>query len=187
MSSGIPERYKEASLDKIPDCPHKEKLMKYLNKLNEALKLGIGLYVHGEKSQGKTAIASIVLRKAMELNWTGYFISSGDMLECLLEDVYYEDSVLLRDHICSVFVLVIDDFVIYPSKQILNLKLEGVVRKRMHERLPTILTSNIFFDEHLKEDYQIFPSIFKRCMYFIECQGMNYEKTIEGGIDKFFG
>jgi len=170
----------------MQETEHKKNLLLYLSKLEEAIADGVGVLIFGDPGTGKTAMASIIMQRVAQLNMTGYFIDGRDVHEAWNRDIPFSDDLSLRQHISSVAVLVIDDLVIYPKGFVSgNMLVESAIRNRIHNKLPTIITTN-FQTKDFDKSWAIMSSLFEESMFFIECTGKDYRKEAQGKIKQMF-
>jgi DNA replication protein DnaC len=117
----------------------------YNDKLDEMLKLGKGLFLQGENGAGKSFIATLILRKALELGYTGYFILQRDLVDIAFAALFDNDIQKdLETIICQIDFLIIDEIdkiFIDNGEKVQNL-LEGLLKKRSYVGKPLIVTSN---------------------------------------------
>jgi len=79
----------------------------FYENLDKAVTHGLGLFLTGDYGQGKTLIASLILKRAIKYDFAAYFMSMFDFVD------YYggwdEKARQMRDWLRRVHVLVIDD------------------------------------------------------------------------------
>lgn len=117
----------------------------YSAHLTEMLQLGKGLFLQGGNGAGKSFIATLILRKALQIGYTSYFILQRDLINAsfaaLYDDVVQED---LGKIICEIDFLIIDEIdkmFVDAGDKVQNL-LEGMLKKRSYAGKPLIVTSN---------------------------------------------
>ena len=172
----------------IPDVlAYKQELIKYIDKAPECLQRGIGLYISGEPGTGKTSITSIILRRFAELGCTSYFVSGPDVPMFWNKPLMYSEDVTVRQHLCDVAVLILDDLVLFPNttNAMDNLAMERLIRERQHNNLLTIITSNYSLTDLRK--CGIIYSLITSSMHRLECAGILFREKEEKEIKDFFG
>jgi len=160
VRANIPRRFWESTLGLIDESPFKQGYVAYLDQLDDMLKRGRGLFLHGPYGSGKTAAACLVLidvlcRSANRV----YFIPMSD-LEWHWRNRHEtdENGVPHWDVIVGAPFLVIDDLGaeaggVVGSEEVASRgrdsrpAFEAVVRARYNGLLPTILTSNVSEDD----------------------------------------
>ena len=86
----IGELYWNASYDQIPKhAAYKMFVGRYLVKLETVINKGIGLYLWGDNSRGKTYIAAIICKAAVEKGYTAYMILADDLKSAVIERLLF--------------------------------------------------------------------------------------------------
>lgn len=121
-----------------------DNLLKYVGGLDNHLKSGLGIYIHGPYGSGKSTIASMILREAMFRRKFGYFLRASEWAGICINSPFHADTnILLEDRIRDCPALVIDDLKIRAETKFIESNLEDLIRYRTDKRLLTIVTSNI--------------------------------------------
>ena len=145
--ANVPSRFWNVKLSEIPEhLEYRDKVRKYLEKMNEMLENGIGLFLYSdENSTGKTSIAVLALKQALRLKRTAYFEESGRLKAALIRAEEFEENIPIERRIRTVDLLVLDDV----SKEYRtesgfaeNL-IESILRDRSQNLKTTVLTSNL--------------------------------------------
>lgn len=145
--ANVPPRFWNVKLSEIPEhLEYRDKVRKYLEKMNEMLENGIGLFLYSdENSTGKTSIAVLALKQALRLRRTAYFEESGRLKAALIRAEEFEENIPIEKRIRTVDLLVLDDV----SKEYRtesgfaeNL-IESILRDRSQNLKTTVLTSNL--------------------------------------------
>lgn len=145
--ANVPPRFWNVKLSEIPEhLEYRDKVRKYLEKMNEMLENGIGLFLYSdENSTGKTSIAVLALKQALRLRRTAYFEESGRLKAALIRAEEFEENIPIERRIRTVDLLVLDDV----SKEYRtesgfaeNL-IESILRDRSQNLKTTVLTSNL--------------------------------------------
>jgi len=135
--------------------------LEYAKRLPRALETGFGLYLYGPAGgSGKTFLATLMLRKAIESGYTGYFIILRDLIDAAMDGL--RDHVLQEDVeklIVNTDFLVVDDVDLSPGakdQDLINTLLITLFKKRMYNKKPLILTGsckpeelNLVLNDHL--------------------------------------
>jgi len=145
--ANVPPRFWNVKLSEIPEhLEYRDKVRKYLEKMDEMLENGIGLFLYSdENSTGKTSIAVLALKQALRLRRTAYFEESGRLKAALIRAEEFEENIPIERRIRTVDLLVLDDV----SKEYRtesgfaeNL-IESILRDRSQNLKTTVLTSNL--------------------------------------------
>ena len=145
--ANVPPRFWNVKLSEIPEhLEYRDKVRKYLEKMNEMLENGIGLFLYSdENSTGKTSIAVLALKQALRLRRTAYFEESGRLKAALIRAEEFEENIPIERRIRTVDLLVLDDVSKgdrTKSGFAENL-IEGILRDRSQNLKTTVLTSNL--------------------------------------------
>lgn len=151
IQANIPKKFKELTrkdLDRTFISQNKDvmaQIASYNENLKEMLELGKGLFLQGENGAGKSFLATLILRKALEQGYSGYFILQRDLINAAFAALYDND---VRDDlekvICEIDFLIIDEIdkmFIDSGEKVQNL-LEGLLKKRSYANKPLVVTSN---------------------------------------------
>jgi len=145
--ANVPSRFWNVKLSEIPEhLEYRDKVRKYLEKMDEMLENGIGLFLYSdENSTGKTSIAVLVLKQALRLRRTAYFEESGRLKAALIRAEEFEENIPIERRIRTVDLLVLDDVgkEYRTESGFAENTIESVLRDRSQSMRPTILTSNL--------------------------------------------
>jgi DNA replication protein DnaC len=153
VAGRIPKAFREVSFDRnpVPDLerayPHVlREVRRYAGSVTEQLAAGRGLWFTGSVGTGKTTLAMLVSKTAMELDHTVAIYSLPRLLTMLREtfDEGTEYSLSqLMDKLCSVELLHIDDVGAEQTSPWVLEQLYTVINTRYEERQSLILTTNL--------------------------------------------
>jgi len=149
--ANIPERYWSATFKDVPKgAEHWGPVKTYLTDLESFLDNGEGLYLWSvENGTGKTALATLILRRALRLGYTGYYTRSEAAKRAMQvpERVLFDEATTVEQRLRAVDVLVLDDFgKEYRSQNgsmFTESAIEDLVRERVQRRKVTLYTANI--------------------------------------------
>lgn len=140
----IPRRFWDANLDFIRESESKDKYVSFLKSLDDKLKNGIGLLLHGPYGTGKTACASLVLIEVLARSSNRVMFVQSAQLDWIARHRDETDANGVRgwDVVMEAPFVVIDD--VGAERQIdwNNAWFEEVVRARYNDKLPSIITTN---------------------------------------------
>jgi DNA replication protein DnaC len=153
VAGRIPKAFREVSFDREPipsiqrahpDVVREVRL--YCGSLTEQLADGRGLWFTGDFGTGKTTLAMLISKTAMERNHTVAIYSLPRLL-AMLRETFREDSQFslsqLMDKLCSVDLLHIDDVGAEQTSSWVLEQLYTVVNTRYEDRRSLILTTNL--------------------------------------------
>ncbi len=128
---------------------------KYQNQLGKALNTGFGLYLGGESGGGKTFIASLLLKQAIQEGYTCYFILLRDLVSRAINA--FRDSDIQNDVdalVTSVDFLVLDDVdkvTAAKDQELVTTVLLALLKKRKYSGKPLIVTAGCRADDLRKK------------------------------------
>jgi len=145
--ANVPARFWNVKLSEIPEhLEYRDKVRKYLEKMDEMLENGIGLFLYSdENSTGKTSIAVLALKQALRLRRTAYFEESGRLKAALIRAEEFEENIPIERRIRTVDLLVLDDVgkEYRTESGFAENTIESVLRDRSQSMRLTIMTSNL--------------------------------------------
>jgi DNA replication protein DnaC len=157
VAGRLPRRFREVSFDREP-VPSIERrnpalvreVRLYANAITERLDAGRGLWFTGDVGTGKTTLAMLVSKAAMEADRTVAIYSLPRLLG-LLRDTYGDDARYslneLIDRLCSVDLLHVDDVGAEQSSAWVLEQLYTIVNTRYEDGRSIVLTTNLDVDE----------------------------------------
>ena len=175
----IPPVHWTCTIEKIPrKCPHKEAIEKHLDNSVFNLQNAKGLLLFGMYSAGKSGLASICLKYyAIKHRKIGLWVTHSDIPGYYIDKVMYDEDQRYVDRMESVPVLVIDEFQLRPDPGYVEWVVENTVRRRIENRLVTIITTN-HTPSQLLERYPALSAPLEECLLPIKIQGHNFRKAL---------
>lgn len=122
--------------------------IKYIQQLQKALDKGFGLYLGGNSGSGKSFIASIILKKAIEQKLSAYFILFRDFvsfaMNALRDPEVQEDIDHLVTHADFLVLDSIGDVTALgrDGQELINTVVLALLKKRKYSSKPLIVTSH---------------------------------------------
>ena len=150
VAGRLPKRFREVSFDREPVASMNDALIRdvraYVRAIGERLDEGRGLWFIGDVGTGKTTLAMLVSKAAMEADRTVAIYSLPRLLG-LLRDSYGDDAryslTELIDRLCSVDLLHIDDVGAEQSSAWVLEQLYTIVNTRYEDGRALLLTTNL--------------------------------------------
>jgi DNA replication protein DnaC len=157
LEGRIPKRYREVSFEREPLIsieranPHVvRQVRQYVRTIAEQLDAGRGLWFTGDVGTGKTTLAMIVSKAAMEADRTVAIYSLPRLL-ALLRDTYQDDAQYslneLIDRLSAVDLLHIDDVGAEQTSPWVLEQLYTIVNTRYEEGKSILVTTNLVTQE----------------------------------------
>jgi DNA replication protein DnaC len=150
LSAVIPKRYRGVSFDRPPVTLIDPKVVRavrdYVGRIDEHLETGRGLWLMGNVGTGKTTLAMLASKAAIERGHTVAIYSLPRLLSELRKtyDDHSEMSYLqLLDSLASVDLLHIDDVGAERSNEWVLEQLYAIVNARYEDQRAVILTTNL--------------------------------------------
>jgi DNA replication protein DnaC len=164
LEGRIPRRYREVSLEREPLIsieranPHVvREVRQYIRTVREQLDAGRGLWFTGDVGTGKTTLAMLISKAAMEADRTVAIYSLPRLL-AQLRDTYQDDAQYslneLIDRLSAVDLLHVDDVGAEQTSPWVLEQLYTIVNTRYEDGRAILLTTNLVTqegDEALKE------------------------------------
>jgi DNA replication protein DnaC len=150
VAGRLPKRFREVSFDREPIASMNGALIRevreYVRAIGERLDEGRGLWFTGDVGTGKTTLAMLVSKAAMEADRTVAIYSLPRLLG-LLRDSYDEDAAYslteLLDRLCAVDLLHVDDVGAEQSSPWVLEQLYTIVNTRYEDGKALLLTTNL--------------------------------------------
>jgi DNA replication protein DnaC len=154
LSNAIPKKYRGVSFDRPPisDMPPAtvQVVRAYLRNLDQRLEEGRGLWLYGDVGTGKTTLAMLVSKTALEAG-RSVAIYSLPRLLAEIRDTYEEGSrhsyTDLLDRLAEVDLLHVDDVGTEKTSPWVLEQLYAIVNSRYEEQRSIVLTTNLDRDE----------------------------------------
>jgi DNA replication protein DnaC len=157
VAGRIPKAFREVSWDREPlpslqrTYPHVVRAVRlYCDSISEGLATGRGMWFTGDFGTGKTTLAMLISKTAMEADHTVAIYSLPRLLS-MLRETFREDSEYslsqLIDKLCSVDLLHIDDVGAEQTSSWVLEQLYTVVNTRYEDKRSIILTTNLIAGE----------------------------------------
>jgi DNA replication protein DnaC len=152
----LPKRFREVSFDREPiasidrRAPHVvREVRRYVREIGANLDAGRGIWFTGDIGTGKTTLAMLVSKYAMEADRTVAIYSLPRLLG-MLRDTYDDDAALslneLIDRLCAVDLLHVDDVGAEQTSPWVLEQLYTIVNTRYEDGRAVMLTTNLAED-----------------------------------------
>jgi DNA replication protein DnaC len=157
VAGRIPKAFREVSFEREPvpsiqrAYPHVLREVRlYCDTISEQLAAGRGMWFTGDFGTGKTTLAMLISKSAMEADHTVAIYSLPRLL-AMLRETFREDAQFslsqLVDKLCSVDLLHIDDVGAEQTTSWVLEQLYTVVNTRYEDRRSLILTTNLIAEK----------------------------------------
>lgn len=184
----IGEKYWGANLDSL--LPHQKSLDSYVEKLGHCVRRGLGVFIWGENSTGKTYVASALCKRV----WESYRVSSFCITAAELKEAFIEDRLAEADGTETIIqrcegvrFLIIDDMgkEHRTASGFAETKFGALLRQRSRQRRATSITTNL--------DPKAFRLVYgdsaaelcKECMSPVRFEPVNVRDAVAKDIEKF--
>jgi DNA replication protein DnaC len=159
VAGRLPKRFREVGFDREPvrsierSSPHVvREVRRYCRDIEENLAAGKGLWFTGDVGTGKTTLAMLISKAAMEADRTVAIYSLPRLL-AMLRETYAEDAAYslndLIDRLCAVELLHVDDVGAEQTSAWVLEQLYTIVNTRYEDGRAVLLTTNLD-DEKLR-------------------------------------
>jgi DNA replication protein DnaC len=158
MGSGIPKRFQGVSFDRKPVCDLDPMVLRhvreFVRRIGEAVDEGRGLWFYGDVGTGKTSLAMLVSKAALEQGRSVAIYSVPRLLAEIKEtfDRDRADSYMqLFRRLCAVNLLHLDDLGAERTTDWVLEQLYSIVNERWQERRSIVVTTNLMSLDELRE------------------------------------
>lgn len=184
----IGKRYWGSSLSSVGDItPHGKIIHKYLEQIDLMTARGIGLYLWGNNSRGKTYSACALLKAIQMSGYSTYCVMADQLRSIYIDRSMFDPEMSVVQRVEQVEILLIEDLgKEYTGKGSgwAELCFENLLRKRTRELKPTFITTNLSpkdFGERYKESAQ---AICLEGMIACQVKGVDHRKVIQAKIQE---
>ena len=154
MGSGVPKRFRGVSFERKPiadlDPFVLRHVREYVGRIEENLTGGRGLWFYGDVGTGKTSLAMLVSKTALEAG-RSVAIYSVPRLLAEIKETYDRDSgdsyMQLFRRLCSVDLLHLDDLGAERSTEWVLEQLYSIVNERWQNQRSIVVTTNLGLDD----------------------------------------
>lgn len=167
LGTGIPKRFRGVGFERKPIADMDPTLVRqirvFVRDIDRNLEQGRGLWMFGDVGTGKTSLAMLVSKAALEAGRSVAIYSMPRLLADIKET--YEDSsqqsyMQLFDRLCSVDLLHIDDLGAEKRTEWVLEQLYAIVNERWQEQRSIVVTTNLLDVDELRA--QISPRTVSR-------------------------
>ena len=158
MGSGIPRRFAGVSFDRKPICDLDPFVLRhiraYVEQIGDSLDEGRGLWFYGDVGTGKTSLAMLVSKAALEAGRSVAIYSVPRLLADIKQTFDREHAgsyMELFRRLCSVDLLHLDDLGAERTTEWVLEQLYSIVNERWQERRAIVVTTNLQSLEDLRE------------------------------------
>ena len=158
MGTGIPKRFRGVGFDRKPIADMDPALVRqiraYVNGLDRNLDQGKGLWLFGDVGTGKTSLAMLISKHALEAGRSAAIYSMPRLLAEIKEtfgDGSSRSYMQLFERLCSVDLLQIDDLGAEMRTEWVLEQLYSIVNERWQNERSIIVTSNLGALEDLRD------------------------------------
>jgi len=158
MGTGIPRRFAGVSFDRKPICDLDPFVLRhvrtYVDQIEDAIERGRGLWFYGDVGTGKTSLAMLVSKTALE---EGHSVAIYSVPRLLAEikqtfDRDHTDSYMqLFRRLCAVDLLHLDDLGAERTTEWVLEQLYAIVNERWQDGRSIVVTTNLQSLDELRE------------------------------------
>ncbi len=155
LEARIPDRYRGVGFDREPVASMPDYLTRtvrsFTRRIDENLKTGKGLWFYGDVGTGKTTLAMLVSKSALEAGHTVAIYSVPRLLNLVREAMVSEQGKLdFLDRLTSVDLLHLDDLGAQTQTEWVLEQLYSIINTRYEDQRSLVVTSNQGPDELAK-------------------------------------
>jgi DNA replication protein DnaC len=158
MGTGIPKRFRGVSFDRKPVCDMDAVVLRevrgFIREIDANLESGRGLWFHGDVGTGKTSLAMLVSKAALEQGHSVAIYSVPRLLADIKET--YEDGagrsyLEFFRRLCQVDLLHLDDLGAEKRTEWVIEQLYSIVNERWQNERSIVVTTNLADLDELRE------------------------------------
>jgi len=158
LGTGIPKKFRGVSFDRKPLCDLDPRLLsevrRFIGRIDEHVEAGRGLWFSGDVGTGKTSLAMLVSKAAIDSGRSVAIYSVPHLLADIKET--YEDGsgrsyMQLFRRLCAVDVLHLDDLGTEKRTEWVLEQLYSIVNERWQNERSIVVTTNITDLDELRE------------------------------------
>lgn len=185
IRAGIDGDLRNASLQIIPEsASYREKIVWYIDHLDENIREGVGLILIGENGSGKSAAASIISKEVMCRGASVLFIEEAVLIRKTIEREDFNDEMSFMERAEGVDLLILDDVGLSAKSDNLHLT-EELVKFRLHRNRSLILTTNKTPQDFKARYPSMADAIRGKCLP-VRCAGVDWRGMLEKNLrDRF--
>jgi DNA replication protein DnaC len=159
LGSGIPKRFRGVSFDRKPICDLDPYVLRhvreFLRRIGDKVEAGSGLWFYGDVGTGKTSLAMLVSKAALEAG-RSVAIYSVPRLLAEIKDTYDRDSgdsyMQLFRRLCAVDLLHLDDLGAERTTEWVLEQLYSIVNERWQNERSIVVTTNLTSLDQLRAE-----------------------------------
>lgn len=189
LLANIPEKYFKFQFSTIRDkietiesnFDQMKKIEKYITSIEKAAKEGIGLYISGSHGIGKTAIAIIILKIAIEHYYPSFFSRSTEIIDFVRSGWKSEEKKAYFSYVVNNSIFFVIDDIGRLFSQINDSEranIDEIFTKRDDANLCTIITSNHPLELNRDLLGEALYSNFKERLIEVKLLGEDYRNII---------
>jgi DNA replication protein DnaC len=183
----LPEDYWLARFDQI-QAKTQVKIGAFINKIDDALKRGVGLLLTGKPGVGKTGAACVITKEARARGYTCYFTSFWQLREDIRAETQFNDTESIADRCRSVSLLVLDNLRLEDAteKYFLSARtIEELLAFRRARRLSTIVTTRMTMKD-LANDMKGLADSLEGTLLAVTVEGDNLREKLNAKLVEEF-
>ena len=151
LSAVIPKKYRGASFDRAPvtdmPAPQVQVVKRFVRQIDENLDGGRGLWFYGSVGTGKTTLAMLVSRAALDAGRSVAIYSLPRLLAEIREGLYVD----FLDRLAAVDLLHVDDVGAERTSDWVLEQLYAIVNARYEDERSVTITTNLERDELVEQ------------------------------------
>lgn len=139
----MPREFWRVKIKNVQDPRAQRAIVRYLKKLDDMHRRGVGMFFYGSPGVGKTSAAILVCKEARSYGYTVFFTSVWEMRESIKSKMNFDDDNTFMDKARDCDLVVLDDVKAEERKDpYLTIgTLSDLVTYRCSQSRPTLLTT----------------------------------------------
>jgi DNA replication protein DnaC len=145
----------------------------YVSSIDERIRDNCGLLLHGDYSQGKSALGAICLKAAAARGIIGFWIHAKEIPHHLIKETRFDNEFTVYERALSVPLLMIDELQIRKNPAYTEFSAEDLIRSRVDEQKTTIVTTNVSLDG-VKNGFPALFAVLEEAVLPVKVSGHNF-------------
>jgi len=187
LRMNVPERLWGASYQFMTK-DLKRPILRYVGSIRQMLQRGVGFWLFGGASTGKTCAGIVLLKAGWERGYVGYYTTVKELRQSLKENADFDSSESVMSRVRAVDILVIDDLAEddYKNFTFGISDVEHLLKSRSSRGKTTVLSTRLGPSD-LSVDYPSILRSMRGTFHAVSCEGTERQDSASEQLRKDLG